>query len=61
MNINLQTDAKKHNLSLMKISAYHKLQGDRVYFRGVGSLIVVCTGSTRRLKRRGRIINEKNN
>ena len=37
MNINLQTDAKKHNLALMKISAYHKLRGDRVYFRGVGS------------------------
>jgi len=36
MNINLLTDAPKHNLALMKISAYHKAQGDNVYLMGVG-------------------------
>jgi len=36
MNINLQTDATKHNLALMKISAWHKANGDDVFFRGVG-------------------------
>jgi hypothetical protein len=30
MRINLYTDAPKHNLALMKISAYHKAQGDEV-------------------------------
>lgn len=30
MRINLYTDAPKHNLALMKISAYHKAQGDIV-------------------------------
>jgi len=30
MNINLYTDAPKHNLALMKISAWHKAQGDKV-------------------------------
>lgn len=37
MNVNLRTDAKKHNLALMKISTYHKAQGDEVYSNGVGS------------------------
>ena len=37
MNINLITDAKYHNLALMKISAYHKALGDHVYLNGVGS------------------------
>ena len=36
MNINLLTDAPKHNLALMKISSYHKAQGDNVYLQGVG-------------------------
>ena len=36
MNINLLTDAPKHNLALMKISAYHKQQGDNVFLNGVG-------------------------
>ena len=36
MNINLLTDAPKHNLALMKISAWHKIQGDRVWLNGVG-------------------------
>ncbi len=31
MKINLLTDAPKHNLALMKISAWHKLHGDTVY------------------------------
>jgi len=30
MRINLLTDAPKHNLALMKISAYHKMLGDTV-------------------------------
>ena len=30
MNVNLYTDAPKHNLALMKISAWHKQQGDNV-------------------------------
>jgi len=30
MNINLYTDAPKHNLALMQISAWHKEQGDTV-------------------------------
>jgi hypothetical protein len=30
MNINLYTDAPKHNLALMQISAWHKAQGDTV-------------------------------
>ena len=30
MKINLLTDAPKHNLALMKISAYHKARGDEV-------------------------------
>lgn len=30
MKINLLTDAPKHNLALMKLSAYHKKQGDTV-------------------------------
>ena len=37
MNINLLTDATKHNLALMKISAFHKEQGDYVCLKGVGS------------------------
>ena len=36
-NINLLTDTTKHNLALMKISAFHKAQGDNVYLKGVGS------------------------
>ena len=36
MNVNLLTDAKKHNLALMKISSYHKFKGDNVYLNGVG-------------------------
>lgn len=31
MNIKLMTDAPKHNLALMKISAYHKAKGDHVF------------------------------
>jgi len=31
MKINLATDAPKHNLALMKLSAMHKAQGDEVY------------------------------
>ena len=30
MMVNLYTDAPKHNLALMKISAWHKKQGDQV-------------------------------
>lgn len=37
MNINLLTDATKHNFALMKISAYHKAKGDSVYLKGVGT------------------------
>lgn len=37
MNVNLRTDAKKHNLALMKISTHHKAQGDNVYLNMVGS------------------------
>lgn len=37
MNINLLTDATKHNLALMKIASFHKAQGDKVYYKGVGS------------------------
>lgn len=36
MNINLLTDAPKHNLALMQISTYHKAQGDKVWLNGVG-------------------------
>ena len=36
MNINLITDAKYHNLALMKISTYHKAQGDQVFLNSVG-------------------------
>lgn len=36
MNVNLITDAPKHNLALMKFSAHHKAQGDRVWLNGVG-------------------------
>ena len=32
MKINLLTDAKKHNLALMKLSAWHKKNGDEVFF-----------------------------
>jgi len=30
MNVNLYTDAKKHNLALMKLSAWHKDQGNHI-------------------------------
>lgn len=36
MLVNLLTDAPKHNLALMKISAWHKAQGDEVHLNGVG-------------------------
>ena len=36
MNINLVTDAKRHNLALMKISTCHKALGDQIYLNGVG-------------------------
>lgn len=36
MKINLVTDAPKHNLCLMKISAWHKKNGDQVYLNTVG-------------------------
>jgi len=36
VNVNLITDAKYHNLALMKISACHKYQGDNVFLNGVG-------------------------
>ena len=32
MKINLYSDAPKHNLALMKLSAYHKQQGDSISF-----------------------------
>ena len=32
MKINLYTDAPKHNLALLKLSAYHKHKGDSVSF-----------------------------
>ena len=34
MKVNLLTDAPKHNLALMRISAYHKAQGDDVKLNG---------------------------
>lgn len=37
MNVNLLTDATKHNLALMKIATFHKKQGDYVCLKGVGS------------------------
>lgn len=37
MNVGLFTDAPRHNLALMKISAHHKLLGDRVFLNTVGS------------------------
>lgn len=37
MNINLATDAPRHNLALMQISAHHKDCGDKVWLNGVGS------------------------
>lgn len=36
MKVNLLTDAPKHNLALMKISAWHKRQDDQVWLNGVG-------------------------
>ena len=36
MNINLVTDAKRHNLVLMKYSALHKLLGNQIFLNGVG-------------------------
>jgi len=36
MNINLITDAPKHNLALMKISRFHKVMDDNVFLNGVG-------------------------
>ena len=36
MKINLRTDAKFHNLALMKISTAHKQVGDKVFLNGVG-------------------------
>lgn len=36
MNINLVTDAPKHNLALMKLSTYHKALGDKIWLNGVG-------------------------
>ena len=41
MNINLRSDAKKHNLALMKISTLHKAQGDNVYLNMVGSFDLI--------------------
>ncbi|KKM82206.1 hypothetical protein LCGC14_1321910 [marine sediment metagenome] len=35
MNINLLTDAPKHNLALMKISTHHKAKGDNVQLNGI--------------------------
>ena len=37
MKINLITDAKYHNLALMKMATYHKQQGNHVYLNGVGN------------------------
>lgn len=37
MKVNLRTDAKKHNLALMKISTYHKRQDDQIYVNAVGN------------------------
>ena len=37
MNINLLSDAPRHNLALMKISTYWKKRGDTVYLNCVGS------------------------
>jgi len=36
VNINLVSDAKRHNLALMKISAYHKMLDDKIFLNGVG-------------------------
>lgn len=36
MKINLVTDAKYHNLALMKISSFYKAHGCQVYLNGVG-------------------------
>jgi hypothetical protein len=36
MKINLRTDAKRHNLALMKISTIHKELGDSTYLNGIG-------------------------
>ena len=36
IKVNLLTDAPKHNLALMRISAYHKTMGDQVHLNGVG-------------------------
>ena len=36
MKINLVTDAKYHNLALMKISSFYKAYGNQVYLNGVG-------------------------
>ena len=36
MRINLRTDAKYHNLALMKLSTYHKQLDDQIYLNGVG-------------------------
>jgi len=36
MKINLRTDATKHNFALMKISSFHKAQGNQVWLNGVG-------------------------
>jgi len=36
MKINLRTDAPRHNLALMKLSAWHKRCGNEVYLNGVG-------------------------
>jgi len=37
MNINLVTDAKYHNLALMKLSTHHKQICNQVYLNGVGN------------------------
>ena len=36
MKVNLLTDAKYHNLALMKLSTWHKARGNQVFLNGVG-------------------------
>lgn len=45
MRVNLLTDAPKHNLALMKISAYHKAMGDTVILNQPLELCDVSYGS----------------
>ena len=39
MNINLYTDAPKHNLALMQISTWHKAQGEKQFKRFIDTFM----------------------